>query len=93
MILKGDTVRLKCHFKTFDGSSVDPTNITLTIYEDADMHLETIQITDTNRLGLGVFYFDYVTASELNEFIFEFAGSHNNKPILARGKVKMQFTK
>lgn len=30
MIYQGDTVRLKAHFKSFDGQSIDPTNITLT---------------------------------------------------------------
>ncbi|MFC0235658.1 hypothetical protein [Fictibacillus phosphorivorans] len=94
MILKGDTVRLKCHFKTFNGTLVDPTNVKLTIYDDTEIQTEQFILNDTNRESVGVFYMDYVPASQLNEvFYFEFSGSFNNKPILSRGKVKIQFSK
>jgi hypothetical protein len=93
MILEGDTVRLKCHFKTFNGNSVDPTDIKLTIYDENETQTEQFILNDTNKESVGVFFYDYVTASGLNEFIFEFSGSFNNKPILSRGKVKIQFTK
>ena len=88
-IYKGDTVRLQCHFKTFEGESVNPENVTLTIYDSTENQIE--QFTDTNNPMLGVFFYDYSPASELNEFIFEFAGSVNNKPILSRDKVKLKF--
>ena len=88
---QGDTVRLKCHFKMFTGQSVDPTDIKLTIYKTDKTKIEEIIITDTNKENVGVYFYDYVPASELNEFIFEFAGSYNDKPILARGKVEVKF--
>lgn len=90
-MLQGDTVRLKCHFKTFDGKSVDPTDVKLTIYNGKNEQIEQIPLDDTNRLDVGVYFYDYVPASELNEFIFEFAGSVNNKPILSRGRVEVKF--
>lgn len=93
MILTGDTVRLKVHFKTFDGVSVDPTDVKLKIYETDKTLYEEITITDTDKLSTGVYFYDYLPASELNEFIFEFAGSYNNKPILSRGKVTISFYK
>lgn len=93
MILTGDTVRLKVHFKTFTGQAVNPVNISLRIYDDAKNLIEEIPIDDTHKLDVGIFYYDYVPASELNEFIFEFAGSYNNKPILSRGKVTISFYK
>ncbi|MGR9049227.1 hypothetical protein ACQ4XT_11410 [Halobacillus faecis] len=89
MIYKGDTVRLQCHFKTFEGQSVNPDNVTLTIYDLNENQIE--QFTDTNNEKLGVFSYDYETASELDEFIFEFAGSLNQKPILSREKVTTKF--
>ncbi|EHL78975.1 hypothetical protein [Bacillus smithii] len=92
-MLQGDTVRLKCHFKTFDGQLIDPTDVKLTIYKSDKTVIEQIQLDDTNKENVGVFYYDYTPASELDEFIFEFAGSVNNKPILQREKVKIQFTK
>ncbi|WP_035348788.1 hypothetical protein [Heyndrickxia ginsengihumi] len=90
-MLQGDTIRLKCHFKTFDGVSVDPSDVKLTIYKSDQTQIEQISLDDTNRLDVGVYFYDYTPAGELNEFIFEFAGSVNNKPILSRGKVEVKF--
>lgn len=90
-MIQGDTVRLKCHFKTFDGKSVDPTDVKLTIYNSKKEQIKQIPLDDTYKENVGVYIYDYVPASELNEFIFEFAGSVNNKPILSRGKVEVKF--
>ncbi|OLN22904.1 hypothetical protein BTO30_07100 [Domibacillus antri] len=88
----GDTVRLKCHFKTFEGTPVTPDNVTLTIYKTDKTQIEQFILTSTDQLEIGVFYFDYTPASELNEFIFEFAGRVNGKPIIVRDTVKISFT-
>ncbi|KQL54062.1 hypothetical protein AN964_11515 [Heyndrickxia shackletonii] len=90
-MLQGDTVRLQCHFKTFDGKSVDPIDLKLTIYNSKKEQIEQIPLDDTHKENVGIFYYDYSPASELNEFIFEFAGSVNNKPILSRGRVEIKF--
>lgn len=91
MAYAGDTVRLKVYFKTFDSQSIDPTDIKLTIYDIDKNLIEEIVIDDTYKLDVGVYFCDYVPDSELNEFIFEFAGMVNNKPILARDSAKIQF--
>jgi len=70
-----------------------PIDVKLTIYKSDKTVIEQIQLDDTNKENVGVFYYDYTPASELDEFIFEFAGSVNNKPILSREKVKIQFSK
>lgn len=94
MILKGDTVRLKVNFKTFDGTSVNPTDIKLTIYDSTETQIEQIAITDTNKDSVGVYFYDYVVPDDVSEyFIFEFGGLYNGKPILSRGKVAVQFIK
>ncbi|MGG4508227.1 hypothetical protein ABEP00_19780 [Heyndrickxia sporothermodurans] len=92
-MLQGDTVRLKCHFKTFDGKSVDPVDVKLTIYNSKKEQIEQIPLSDTNKENVGVYFYDYVPASELNGsyFYFEFAGSIQDKPILSRGKVEIKF--
>ena len=90
-MITGDSVRLKCHFKTYNGKSVDPLDVKLTIYNNKKEQIEQFILNDTNKESLGVFFMDYVPASELNVFIFEFAGSYNNKPILSRGKVDIKF--
>lgn len=86
---QGDTIRLKVNFKTFNGQSVDPTEIKLTIYKTDKTVVETI--TDLVQEGTGQYYYDYSPAIELSEFIFEFSGRYNNKPILVRDKVQVKF--
>jgi len=90
-MLKGDSVRLKVNFKTFTGTPVDPINPTLTIYKTDETVVETIVLNDTNKINVGVFFMDYVPASELNEFIFEFSGTYIDKPIISRGRVQIKF--
>ncbi|WP_235815159.1 hypothetical protein [Neobacillus vireti] len=82
---------MKVHFNNINGQSVDPTDIKLTIYKNDKTKIEEIAIKDSDKKSVGVYFYDYVPASELNEFIFEFAGSVNNKPILARAKVEVKF--
>ncbi|WP_240371495.1 hypothetical protein [Anoxybacteroides rupiense] len=93
MALAGDTVRFRCHFKTFDGQSVEPTDIKLTIYDVNKQQIEQITLDDTNKENIGVYFYDYVLPDDKPEIIFEFRGIHNNKPILVRDSVKIQFTK
>ncbi|MED0665304.1 hypothetical protein P4T04_03135 [Bacillus badius] len=88
---KGDTCRLKVHFKSLSGRLVDPDNVKLTIYKPDQTKIEEFLLDDTHKENVGVFFYDYTPASELNEFIFEFAGSVNNKPILVRDSVKIKF--
>lgn len=90
-MLQGDTVRLKCHFKTFTGQLIDPTDVKLTIYNSKKEQIEQFMLDDSNKENVGVYFYDYTPASELNEFIFEFAGSYNSKPILSRGRVEIKF--
>lgn len=84
---QGDTVRLKVNFKSFTGQAVNPVNPTLTIYKTDQTVVETI--TDLVNEGTGQYYYDYVP--ELSEFIFEFSGQYNDKPILVREKVETKF--
>jgi hypothetical protein len=92
-MLQGDTVRLKCHFKTFDGQLIDPTDVKLTIYDSNNQQIEQISLTDSDKENVGVFYYDYVLPDDKQEIIFEFRGLYNDNPILKREKVKIQFSK
>ena len=90
-MLKGDTVRLKVNFKDFTGKAVNPVDVKLTIYNESQLQIEQFLLDDAHKESVGVFFYDYVPDNELNEFIFEFVGSVNNKPILARDSVKIKF--
>ena len=91
MALAGDTVRLKCHFKTFDGTAVEPEDVKLTIYDANKQQIKQITLDDTNKENVGVYFYDYVLPDDKQEIIFEFRGLCNNKPILVRDSVKIQF--
>ncbi|MGV3266205.1 hypothetical protein [Cytobacillus pseudoceanisediminis] len=90
-MIQGDTIQLRVNFKSLKGNLIDPDNVKLTIYKSDKTQIEQIAITDSDKESVGVYFYDYTPASELNEFIFEFAGSYNSKPILARGKVELKF--
>ncbi|ATO38043.1 hypothetical protein GTID1_13155 [Geobacillus thermodenitrificans] len=93
MALAGDTVRLKCHFRTFDGQSVNPADVKLTIYDSQKQLIEDFILDDSHKENVGIFCFDYVLPDDKQEIIFEFRGLYNEKPILSRGKVKIEFSK
>ena len=93
MALAGDTVRFRCHFRTFDGQSVEPTDVKLTIYDSQKQLIEKFILDDSHKENVGIFYFDYVLPMNQSEIIFEFSGVYNNKPILVRDSVKIQFSK
>lgn len=90
-MLKGDTIRLKCQFRTFSGKEIDPTGVKLKIYNSSKNQIEEIILSDTNKEKVGVYFYDYVPDEELNEFIFEFVGTYDDNPILSRGKVDVKF--
>ncbi|MBE2924759.1 hypothetical protein HPJ95_09645 [Anoxybacillus flavithermus] len=93
MALAGDTVRLKCHFKTFDEQLIDPADVKLTIYDSQKKLIEKFILDDSHKENVGIFYFDYILPMNQSEIIFEFSGVYNNKPILVRDSVKIQFSK
>lgn len=81
-----DTIRLIVEFKDFNGNAITPTDIKLTIYDVNEEIVEVIEQDinkDDNR-----YYYDYVAQ---NDFIFEFSGIYDNKPVLARKLQKTKF--
>lgn len=92
MAFKGDTVRLEVIFKDFDGMSVEPNDVTLTIYDGDNMAIQSIPLTNENRVNIGEYYYDYVIPYGVEEFIiYEFNGYHKERPILARDKIHVDF--
>ncbi|MBU9720553.1 MULTISPECIES: hypothetical protein [Bacillaceae] len=91
MILVGDTIRLKCHFKSLNGQAVEPENIVLTFYDEKVGQIEEINLDTDNREHVGVYFYDYVVPENEKVIIFEFKGTHNDKPIITRGKIEPKF--
>lgn len=92
MALKGDTVRLEVRFMDFDGISVEPEDVTLNIYNEDNVALESILLTSDNRTDIGEYYYDYVIPYAMNDYIiYEFSGIHRGRPILSRDKIHVDF--
>jgi len=93
MAFVGDTVRLKVKFRTFNGNAVDPLDVNLRVLDgDNYQEVETVAITNDNKVDVGVYEYDYVIPyGESDTLIYEFSGTHNNKPILSRGRFDRDF--
>jgi hypothetical protein len=89
MVLKNDTVRLLVFFKDFDGNVIVPTDVKLTIYNKEETIIETITDGIIN-LSQGKYQYDY-TDTTGSDFIFEFSGVFNSKPVLARQEINVKF--
>lgn len=92
MALKGDTVRLEVRFLDFDGRFVEPEDVILNIYDEDNVAIQSIPLTVDNRVDIGTYYYDYVIPYTVNDcIIYEFAGTHRTRPILARDKIQVDF--
>jgi hypothetical protein len=60
LALIGDSIKLKVHFKDFDGQYVDPTDIKLKIYNQQKEQIGTdFNITSENRESTGIYFYNY----------------------------------
>lgn len=92
MALTGDTVRLSVKFLDSDGKSVEPTNVSLNIYNELDIAIDTIPLTEANKTGVGEYLYDFTVPYVSGDYIvYEFFGIHNEKPILARERINIRF--
>lgn len=92
MALKGDTVRLECNFMDFNNTPVEPIDVMLNIYNENNIAIQSIPLTNDNRIGIGKYYYDYIIPYSVRDFIiYEFSGIHRGRPILARDKIHVDF--
>lgn len=83
-----DTVLLQVHFKDYEGKSINPSDIRLTIYSDDETLIEEITEGIINP-STGKYEYEYTATN--SDFIFEFSGFFNGKKVLARQRVKVKF--
>lgn len=62
----GNTVRLTCTFKNFDGTLLDPDSLKVIIYDQKYTVIQTI--TNVVKESTGVYHVDYITPSNVNSF-------------------------
>lgn len=93
MALKGDTVRFEVKFKTFDGATIDPTDVKLNIYDGEDKAIDSIDLTkETNGQGTGSYYYDYTLPYGDDVITYEFFGMYLGKPVIARKQIEVKFS-
>ncbi|MDD2288025.1 MAG: hypothetical protein PHY55_04240 [Bacteroidales bacterium] len=92
MAFTGDTVKLKVHFKDFDGQVVDPVGITLKVFNERKEQIgQTINITETNKIEMGIYEYTYTLPDVDGDLILEFAGNNSGSPIVVRKSINITF--
>ena len=106
MALSGNTVRLKCEFKTFDDEYDDPDNITLKIFDKDKVQVgATIEITDAYKTDTGKYEYDYTipalstliedlstTLISCTKIFYEFSGTLEGETLKGRDKIIVNWT-
>lgn len=87
---KGDTIRLKATFYTFEGVVADPSNVMLKVYDEDRRVLVEADDGDLSHPSAGVYYYDYTTDVE-GELVYEFSGLGEGTTILRRGVFVVKF--
>jgi hypothetical protein len=88
-MFSNDTVRLKVKFRGFEGQAIEPSDVTLTIYKLNKEVITTVTQNSLTKEDIGCFFYDFTVGSE--DFIYEFSGLHNNKPVLSREQIEIKF--
>lgn len=85
----GNTVRLQCIFKDFDGNKVDPSNVQVTIYNYRYTILDRVILGGESRLDIGTYQYYYQTDTEDEmKYVYEFRGEINGIVSLKRGSFR-----
>lgn len=88
----GNTVRLECTFKDFNGVKVNPDNVKIIFYDYRYVKLEEFLLTLDNQSETGVYFFNYVTPTGNEQrIIYEWQGFLNGFPSLKRGSFRTVF--
>lgn len=85
----GTTVRIEVFFKDFEGSFVDPSVITFSLYDKRHKLISETTITVANKLAVGHYYYDLV--SEEGEFSYEWMGMIDDVPSIIRTEIAFNF--
>jgi len=93
IVIAGDTVRLRCEFRTWAGDYGDPENIILNVYSPNKLRLiESIALTVANKISVGIYEADYTVPLVItnlpspSDIIYEFVGELEDTQILGQGK-------
>ena len=84
----GNTIRLECIFRDFEGVKVDPSIIKIIIYDNRNQKI--FEGTGIKR-SVGEYYYDYTTESKQDKITYEWYGEIDGKPSVRRGQFMTKF--
>ena len=88
----GNTIRLQCIFEDFDGNRVNPTNVKIILYDNKYQKLQELVLSSGYRIGTGVYIYNYITSSDLEQrIVYEWYGEINGLPSLKRSSFRTAF--
>ena len=87
-MLIGNTVRFRASFYNFADELADPSDVTVNIY--AHIHKTPIETGAPVKESTGVYYYDYTIPDDVDgDLVFEFIGTLEEKPTVARQKIEI----
>lgn len=92
--LAGDTIRLQCTLKDFSGSLGTPTLLSVKIYDQTYVLLNTYSVDLTaNLISTGVYFYDFtIPSSYVNKTVYyEWYAEYNGVPSLNRSSFQVVF--
>lgn len=89
--LCGSTVRLVGEFFDFENNPTDITLPKVIIYDYRYNKVSEITLDNNNKLGVGIYFYDFVTDMVEKTLIYEFYGELNGSPALDRNSFTSKF--
>lgn len=96
----GDTIKICCTFKAFNGNYADPIDIKFSVYDLAKTKIgNTIVLTDENKIEVGIYEIIYTIPNELellvdikSEYlVIEIEGVLENTIVVSRKKLPINW--
>jgi len=87
----GNTVRLQATFKRFDGILSDPESLTFKVYDSSKRLIFADNLTNINKISVGLYYYDYLIPNGIGDLTYEFSGILEGSVILGRGNIDREF--
>lgn len=95
MVLKGDTVRFEVNFVGFDNTElvdIEPSEVTFKLYSVDEAEVFTKELTAGHRITNNHYFYDHLIPTNYSgTYYYEFKGTFNNKPYVARDDFNVTF--
>ncbi|AYP68273.1 hypothetical protein PQE75_gp206 [Bacillus phage vB_BcoS-136] len=87
----GDTVRLSCLFRNFDGEKVSPSLVKVIIYNSKYEIIKQEILGLSNMFDVGEYFYDYTTENKEQKLYYEWYAEIDGTPSLKRGQFITKF--